>query len=74
VMEGTNMSRDKIEKLGTLFLAVFSTALAAQLVSTGIMEAPAQWAGALAAVSGSLTIAVIVRVWPQPARAQLREE
>ena len=46
------MSRDRIEKLGTLFLAVFSTALAAQLVSTGIMEDPLQWAGAVAAVLG----------------------
>lgn len=68
------MSRDRIEKLGTLFLAVFSTALAAQLVSTGIMDAPTQWAGAVAAVLGSLGIAVIVRVWPQPEQAKIRKE
>jgi hypothetical protein len=68
------MNRDRIEKLGTLFLAVFSTALAAQLVSTGIMEAPIQWAGAVAAVLGSITIAVLVRVWPQPARVEVLNE
>jgi len=71
-MEGTDMSRDRIEKLGTLFLAVFSTALAAQLVSTGILAAPIQWVGALTAVLGSITIAVLVRLWPQPAPAEAR--
>lgn len=72
-MEGINMSRDRIEKLGTLFLAVFSIALSAQLLSTGILEAPAQWAGAVAAVLGSITIAVVVRVWPQPAQAKVQD-
>jgi hypothetical protein len=58
------MSREKTEKLGSLFLAVFSTGLAAQL-ATGGMEAD-QWFGAAAAVLGSISMAVAVRVWPQP--------
>lgn len=68
------MSRDRIEKLGTLFLAVFSTALAAQLVSTGIVDEPIQWLGALTAVLGSITIAVLVRLWPQPMRAEIQDK
>jgi uncharacterized membrane protein YccC len=73
-MEGIVMSRDRIEKLGTLFLAVFTTALTAQLVSTGMFEAPIQWLGAVIAVLGSITIAVLVRIWPQPERAKVRED
>jgi hypothetical protein len=72
-MEGTSMSRDRIEKLGTLFLAVFCTALAAQLASSGIIAAPVQWAGATAAILGSLATAVVVRVWPQPAPVKIRK-
>jgi len=66
------MTRDKIEKLSTLFLAVFSTGLAAQLASVG-ME-PAQWAGAAAAVSGSIGLALAVRLWPQPQQAPARDQ
>ena len=61
------MIPEKAEKLSTLFLAVFSTGLAAQLALDGM--GPAQWAGAAAAVLGSLSCAVLVRVWPQEARA-----
>jgi glycerol uptake facilitator-like aquaporin len=60
------MTRCKAEKLGTIFLAVFSTGLAAQLALDG-ME-PLQWIGATVAVSGSLALAWAVRAWPQPAR------
>lgn len=59
------MDRAKAEKLGSLFLAVFSTGLAAQLATAHGMQ-PMQWIGAAAAVAGSLAIAVAVRVWPQP--------
>ena len=31
-----------------------------------------QWAGAAAAVLGSVTVAVAVRVWPSPARAKVK--
>lgn len=62
------MDRDKAEKLATLFLAVFSTGLVAQLATAGLM-APGQWAGAAAAILGSITTAVLVRVWPQPTPA-----
>jgi hypothetical protein len=59
------MPREKIEKLSTLFLAVFSTGLAVQLASAGMQ--PQQWIGAAAAVCGSLGLALAVRLWPQPA-------
>lgn len=61
------MSREKTEKLGSLFLAVFSTGLAAQL-ATGGMET-GQWLGAAAAVLGSISMAVAVRLWPEPEAA-----
>ena len=33
-----------------------------------------QWAGAAAAVLGSVTLAVMVRVWPTDAQAQVRQD
>lgn len=32
-----------------------------------------QWAGAAAAVLGSVTVAVAVRVWPAPTKAEIEE-
>ncbi len=64
------MRREKIEKLGSLFTAVFSTGLALQLASVG-ME-PRQWLGAALAVSGSLGLALAVRAWPHPVEAPAR--
>lgn len=59
------MDREKAEKLGSLFLAVFSTGLAAQLATAHGMQ-PTQWIGAGVAVAGSLAVAIAVRVWPRP--------
>jgi hypothetical protein len=64
------MQREKLEKLGTLFLAVFSTGLAAQFVADGMSSG--QWLGATAAVLGSLSAAAVVRVWPAQAPAKAR--
>lgn len=62
------MNREKTEKLGSIFLAVFSLGLAAQLAADGM--APGQWLGAAAAVLGSVAMAVAVRMWPQPQTAE----
>jgi len=59
------MTRDSIEKLGTIFLAVFSTGLALVLASE---MNPVQRFGALVAVSASLALSVVVRRWPHPAQ------
>jgi len=69
------MRRQKAEKLGSLFLAVFSTGLVAQFATTTGLE-PQQWLGATAAVLGSLSVAVMVRVWhqPEPQRVRARDD
>ena len=64
------MTVERVEKLVTLFLAVFSTGLAALFANDGMTSA--QWPGALAAVLGSLAAAALVRVWPEPARVRRR--
>lgn len=58
------MTADKAEKLGSLFLAVFSVGLTAQLASVGMLHG-VQWIGAGLASLGSVAIAVAVRVWPR---------
>ncbi|THD78816.1 MAG: hypothetical protein E7812_10605 [Phenylobacterium sp.] len=66
------MIRDKFEKLGSIFLVVFSTVLAAVLAADG-ME-PGQWFGSALAVMASISLALTVRAWPHPVRAEQREE
>jgi glycerol uptake facilitator-like aquaporin len=64
------MTRHMAEKLGSLFLVIFSVGLAAQLALDGM--APVQWIGATIAVAGSLALAWAVRAWPQPAERPAR--
>jgi len=65
------MTRDRVEKLATLFLAIFSTGLALQMASAGALES-ASWIGAVLASLGSIGLAVGVRLWPQPVKAAAR--
>jgi hypothetical protein len=46
---------------------MLSGGLAGHYAATGMT--PVQWAGAVCAVLGSVTVAVAVRVWPVPAKA-----
>lgn len=64
------MANQKVEKLSTLFLAVFTTGLASQLALDGMSAG--QWLGAGAAVAGSLASAALVRMWPRPEPAPVR--
>jgi len=63
------MIRERAEKLATLFLALFSTGLALQMASVGALHSTA-WFGAVIAILGSVGLAVGVRLWPQPTRAE----
>jgi len=65
------MTRDRVEKLATLFLAIFSTGLALQMASAGALEST-NWVGAVLASLGSIGLAVGVRLWPQPVKAAAR--
>jgi hypothetical protein len=49
-------------------LVVTSGGLAGHYASMGMNGV--QWAGAIAAVLGSVTLAVAVRVWPSPQKAK----
>jgi hypothetical protein len=52
-------------------LVVTSAGLAGHYASLGMT--PLQWAGAAAAVLGSVTVAVAVRVWAKPSAAKARQ-
>ena len=69
-MQATPMIRDRAEKLGSLFLAVFSTGLALLLAPQMTLT---QRVGALIAVSASLALTVIVRRWPAAAQVAARD-
>jgi hypothetical protein len=56
---------------GSALLVFASGALAGHYASLGM--SPVQWAGAAAAVLGSVTVAVVVRVWPAKARGTVRD-
>ena len=52
---------------GSATLVFASGAMAGHYASLGMT--PLQWAGAATAVLGSVTVAVVVRVWPAKAKA-----
>ena len=55
----------------TVALVVTSGGLAGHYASIGMT--PVQWAGAAAAVLGSVTVAVAVRVWPTAQKAKVEQ-
>jgi hypothetical protein len=62
------LTRKDLADWGTAALVFVSGAMTGHYAAAG-ME-PVQWAGAAAAVLGSVTVAVAVRVWPAPAKAK----
>jgi hypothetical protein len=55
----------------TAALVVVSAGLLGQYAAHGL--SPSQWISGLAAVGGSIALAVIVRTWPKPETAQQAE-
>lgn len=64
-------TKDFVEWM-TAALVFASGGMAGHYASLGMT--PVQWAGAAAAVLGSVTVAVCVRVWPAPAKAQAQRQ
>jgi len=52
----------ELAEWGSALLVVICGAMAGHYAAAGMT--PVQWAGAVAAVMGSITVAVAVRVWP----------
>ncbi|HSV04642.1 MAG TPA: hypothetical protein VLI41_15710 [Phenylobacterium sp.] len=63
------MIGEKFEKLGSVFLMVLSTGLAAVLAADGMDHV--RWPGAAMAVAGSMALGAMVRLWPHPAAARI---
>jgi hypothetical protein len=61
------ISSKEVAEWGSAILVFASGAMAGHYASLGMT--PVQWAGAAAAVLGSVTVAVVVRVWPAKAKA-----
>ena len=61
------ISSKEVAEWGSAIMVFASGAMAGHYASLGMT--PVQWAGAAAAVLGSVTVAVVVRVWPAKAKA-----
>ncbi|CAN7435912.1 hypothetical protein LJR219_002831 [Phenylobacterium sp. LjRoot219] len=61
------ISSKEAAEWGSAIMVFASGALAGHYAAVGMT--PMQWAGAAAAVLGSVTVAVVVRVWPAKAKA-----
>lgn len=57
---------DELTKWAAACLVILCGGLAGHYAALGMT--PVQWAGALCAVLGSVTVAVAIHVWPAPAR------
>ncbi|HEY8616581.1 hypothetical protein [Phenylobacterium sp.] len=63
-----NISSKEAAEWGSAILVFASGGMAGHYAALGM--SPMQWAGAAAAVLGSVTLAVCVRVWPAPQKAK----
>ena len=69
-----------MSKLNSTFVAEWGSAAMVFMVSALVGRFAAQgmnsiqWAGAIAAILGSVTVAVAVRVWPSPAKAPAKND
>ena len=66
------MTAEKAEKLGSLFLAVFSVGYAALLIADGV--GPERWPEAIVAVFASVSLAIAVRVWPRREAVRVKRD
>ncbi|HEY8571994.1 hypothetical protein [Phenylobacterium sp.] len=65
-------SSKELAEWGSALLVFASGGMAGHYASMGMT--PVQWAGAAAAVLGSVTVAVAIRVWPAPVKAKRQEQ
>jgi hypothetical protein len=61
------ISSKEAAEWGSAIMVFASGAMAGHYASLGMT--PVQWAGAAAAVLGSVTVAVVIRIWPAKAQA-----
>lgn len=64
------ISKKDLAEWGSAAMVFISGGMAGHYASLGM--SPAQWAGAAAAVLGSVTVAVAVRVWQAPVKAKVK--
>ncbi|HEV2530535.1 hypothetical protein [Phenylobacterium sp.] len=62
------ISKKDLAEWSSAGMVFVSGGLAGHYASLGM--SPVQWAGAAAAVLGSVTVAVVVRVWQAPVKAK----
>lgn len=65
------ISLKEVVEWASVALVIASGGMAGHYASLGMNGI--QWAGAIAAVLGSVTVAVAVRVWPTPQKAKANE-
>jgi hypothetical protein len=66
------INSNELIKWATAALVVICGGLAGHYAALGMT--PIQWVGALCAVFGSVTVAVVIHVWPSPAKAKARRQ
>jgi hypothetical protein len=64
------ISKKDLADWGSAGMVFVSGGMAGHYASLGM--SPLQWAGAVIAVLGSVTVAVAVRVWPAPVKAKAK--
>lgn len=65
------LAKKDIAEYGSAFLVLLSGAMTGHFAAIGMNSV--QWAGAVAAVLGSVTVAVAVRVWPAPQEVEAED-
>jgi len=65
------LSSARAAQLGSAVLVVIASWIVGRYASEGLT--PVQWACGVFAILGSISVAVMVRIWPAPDRARVKE-
>ena len=65
------LTTPRTAELGSALLVILSSWIVGRYAAEGL--SPNQWACGIFAIMGSISVAVMVRVWPAPQRAEVEE-
>jgi hypothetical protein len=65
------LSSPRFAEIGSALLVVVASWIVGRYAAQGL--SPVQWACGIFAILGSISVAIMVRVWPAPAKVEVRD-
>ena len=65
------LSSPRFAEFGSVLLVIVASWIVGRYAAQGL--SPAQWACGIFAIAGSIGVAIMVRVWPAPAKVRVED-